>query len=321
MSVKQIIINLSEEIKDQNRKEILDSYGLKLSKEIEELSKSKDFFNLPLNIIFSVISKVNFNEIEESDKTLKIIQTIIKNIIKKHSEEKETILILQYLNITTIPFSYEEIISILETITNCPILVTFCKSYKGQKQLPHKDYKYELQQKEEEIEKLKQNMQVFQEILVPVIKKPKDFQPNLFIACKEGKLTSVKWLIEKEKVYKEDLDKSLLYASEEGQLPIVEYLILKGANIEAKGDGGKTPLHFACWVGRLKVVEYLISKGAYIEAKDMNNWTPLHLASFNGQIDVVKYLVSKGAKKNVKNDWHQTPYDLAKKDEIKDILK
>ena len=316
-----IVKKLEEEIKGNNRKEEIEAIEEQLSKETEQLSKNQIFFNLPLKNIFSVISKFDFNLIEENDKIIEIIQNIIKNIINSHFEEKETILILQYLNITTIPFSYEEIISILETITNCPILVTFCKSYKGQKQLPHKDYKYELQQKEEEIEKLKQNMQVFQEILVPVIKKPKDFQPNLFIACKEGKLTSVKWLIEKEKVYKEDLDKSLLYASEEGQLPIVEYLILKGANIEAKGDGGKTPLHFACWVGRLKVVEYLISKGAYIEAKDMNNWTPLHLASFNGQIDVVKYLVSKGAKKNVKNDWHQTPYDLAKKDEIKDILK
>ena len=32
--------------------------------------------------------------------------------------------------------------------------------------------------------------------------KPKDYEPNIFKACKEGKLTSVQWLIEKENVDK-----------------------------------------------------------------------------------------------------------------------
>ena len=85
-----------------------------LSKNIDELSKNENYFNLPLNNIFSVISKVDFNEIEESDKKIEIIQNIFKNLIIQHFEEKETILILQNLNLATISFSFEEIFSILE---------------------------------------------------------------------------------------------------------------------------------------------------------------------------------------------------------------
>ena len=117
---------------------------------------NENFFNLPLKNIFSVISKVDFNSIETNDKTLEIIQNIIKNTINKHFEEKETILILQELKMETLSFStYEEILSIIELITNCPLLVNFCNLYKGHKELPNKDYEYELQQKDKEIHTLK----------------------------------------------------------------------------------------------------------------------------------------------------------------------
>ena len=70
-----------------------------------------------------------------------------------------------------------------------------------------------------------------------------------------------------------------------------------------------------------EIVEYLVSKGANIEAKDDYNYTPLHLASYFGKPDIVKYLVSKGANKNAKDKDGKTPYDLAANNEIRNILK
>ena len=102
------------EIKGRNDINVINEYESKLSKNVEELSKNEKFFNLPLNHIFSIISKVDFNIIEESDKTIEIIQNIIKNIIKMHYKEKETILILQ--NINTTEFSHDEIFSLLELL-------------------------------------------------------------------------------------------------------------------------------------------------------------------------------------------------------------
>ena len=49
-----------------------------------------------------------------------------------------------------------------------------------------------------------------------------------------------------------------------GSLTVVQYLIEKGADIEAKGYQQKAPLHVACELGHLPVVEYLIEKAANI---------------------------------------------------------
>ena len=101
MGVEEDVQKLEEEIKGANRKDLINEYETKLINNIEELSTNENFFNLPLNNIFSIISKVDFNEIEDVDRILEIIQNIIKNIISKHSEEKETLLILQNLNLTS----------------------------------------------------------------------------------------------------------------------------------------------------------------------------------------------------------------------------
>ena len=94
MSVKKIVKQLEEEIQKPNTKEAIQILEEQLSKEIEELSKDENFFILPLKNIFSVISKIDFNEIKEEEeennnKIIEIIQNIIKNIINKHFQEKE----------------------------------------------------------------------------------------------------------------------------------------------------------------------------------------------------------------------------------------
>ena len=281
MSFKNIVKKLEEEIKGKNRKDAIDVLEDQLTENIEELSKNEIFFDLPLNNIFSVISKVDFNQIEENDKIIEIIQNIIKNIINKHFEEKETILILQNLNIKTISFlSFEEIFSLLELITNCPILVNFCNLHKERNQLPDKDFEYELQQKEKEIEKLRhqihdnlssQPKEEKSKKFPPITEKPIDFESDIFKACKEGKLTSVQWLIEKEKEDKNKrVEKSnyelkfyenetpIHIASENGHLPIVQYLIEKqNVDKDIKGFLERTPLHYACnsFNNNLPVVE------------------------------------------------------------------
>ena len=58
----------------------------------------------------------------------------------------------------------------------------------------------------------------------------------------------------------------------------------------------KTPLHFACKHGYIHIVQFLIEKGADIEAKDKNQNTPLYFASSKGHDPVVQYLIDHGAK-------------------------
>ncbi len=63
---------------------------------------------------------------------------------------------------------------------------------------------------------------------------------------------------------------------------IVQLLLDKGANIEAKDTDGWTPLMSAAVNGHEAVVQLLLGKGANIEAKDEDGWTPLLLAAEKG---------------------------------------
>ena len=361
MTLQQTIKKLSEEITEYNRQEKIEKYETKLSKNVEELSKIEDFYNLPLKYIFSIISKIDFSLLEEIDETIEMIQNIIKNIINKHFEEKETILILQNINFTTISFfSFEEILSILELIKNCPILVNFCNLYKEQNKLVDKDYEYEILQKDKEIEQLKNQLnpvsldQSEGQICItflPITKKPIDYEPDLYRACENGKLTSIQWLHEKENVdirnytfidkdtpihsaakngyldivqylienQKVDVNitgydderTALHWSCLRGYFPIVQYLLSRGANVESKNKYEETPFHFASWNGQLQIVQYLHSKGANIEAKTKSGYTPLHYACQNNNLPIVKFLISKSANIEAKDENDQTPLHWA----------
>ena len=64
-----------------------------------------------------------------------------------------------------------------------------------------------------------------------------------------------------------------------GELRLVELLISKGADIDAKDKGGNAPLHSAAATGRREVAELLIAKGADVNAKttptERRSTTPL----------------------------------------------
>ncbi len=55
------------------------------------------------------------------------------------------------------------------------------------------------------------------------------------------------------------------------------------------------------------ITEYLIAKGAKINAADDKGNTPLHQSAYSGCTDMVKYLIEKGASTTVTNKNGQTP--------------
>ena len=78
MNVDQIVEKLKKEINQRNRKDVIFNIEEMLSENVEELSKNEKFFYILLKNIFSVISKVNFNSIDESDDGFEILQNITK---------------------------------------------------------------------------------------------------------------------------------------------------------------------------------------------------------------------------------------------------
>ena len=93
----------------------------------------------------------------------------------------------------------------------------------------------------------------------------------------------------------------------EGRLDIVQDLLNKGATTKTSGMYGNSPLHDAAGeLGRLDIVKALIEQGnADIHAKDDKGKTPLHNAASAGHPDVVQYLTSKGANIDEKDRRYQ----------------
>ena len=56
------IVNLINEIKGENRKEIIDSFEETIAEDITKATKEKQFFSLPLNNILNIVSKTNLSE-------------------------------------------------------------------------------------------------------------------------------------------------------------------------------------------------------------------------------------------------------------------
>ena len=66
--------------------------------------------------------------------------------------------------------------------------------------------------------------------------------------------------------------------SEEKALEALKLAVDLGGDINATKEDGRTALHAAAYLGWNSVVEFLVAKGANIEAKDIYGQTPLTVA-------------------------------------------
>jgi ankyrin repeat protein len=68
----------------------------------------------------------------------------------------------------------------------------------------------------------------------------------------------------------------------------------KGANLEATGGTGKSPLHWAIWERRKDMVELLINNGANVFATTSAGCNALEFAALSGELDSVKVILGSG---------------------------
>jgi len=61
----------------------------------------------------------------------------------------------------------------------------------------------------------------------------------------------------------------------------------------------------------VKTVAFLVAKGADVNAAGQFGWTPLHAAAMQGLDDVIAYLASKGAKLDAMDGFGQTPLSIS----------
>ena len=101
---------------------------------------------------------------------------------------------------------------------------------------------------------------------------------------------------------------ALHWTIEYGHTEIAEGLIAKGADVNAKNDGERTPLHTAADrsqgtaanISHKEIIELLIAKGANVNAKitsgPIRGYTPLYLAVINNNTEIADLLRKHGGK-------------------------
>ena len=102
-------------------------------------------------------------------------------------------------------------------------------------------------------------------------------------------------------------------ATEKGKIPVLDFLIRNGEDINRKRYGGTewTPLHCAVWQideeKRLRTVDFLLQKGAEVDVPDSDQMTPLFYAAEYGRTQTARLLLLAGADVEAKDKRGETP--------------
>ena len=122
----------------------------------------------------------------------------------------------------------------------------------------------------------------------------------------------------------------LHYAAGRGDVEVVQYLLDAGANMNARDQLGRTPLHKASGAegfSNAEVAQILVDAGADVDAADDGGWTPLRLAVREapfGNPQAVQVLINAGADPHIEDRWGETALSEAinqGNQEILEILK
>ena len=134
---------------------------------------------------------------------------------------------------------------------------------------------------------------------------------EIFEAVKRNDLAEVQILIGNDPGLisaKDDLGNTPLHTSAiVGSVLIADYLLSKGADINARNNQLLTPLHVAINNKQEASAIMLIEKGADVNLQDMAGNTPLHGTAYSNNATIAGLLISKGAGLEIRNRNNYTP--------------
>ena len=74
-------------------------------------------------------------------------------------------------------------------------------------------------------------------------------------------------------------------------IPLFQFKVSKGVNINCQDKRGNTPLILACQYGQQGMVAFLVGRGAKLDTEDQNGDTCLHWAAYKGYPDLTRLLI------------------------------
>jgi ankyrin repeat protein len=98
-----------------------------------------------------------------------------------------------------------------------------------------------------------------------------------------------------------------------GHREVVDFLLEHGADVHLAAQNAQrvTALHAAVARRNLEIVQMLLQRGADPNARQEKGFAPLHEAAANGEEAIAHLLVEHGAQVDARTDDGKTPYDLA----------
>ena len=102
----------------------------------------------------------------------------------------------------------------------------------------------------------------------------------------------------------------LMIGAWEGNIPMMELFVARGADINKANSVGEQALQHAAWKGRMDAVRWLVEHGARLN-REGKEWAALHYAVFAGHAEVVAYLLERGADINALSTNGSTPLMMA----------
>lgn len=108
-------------------------------------------------------------------------------------------------------------------------------------------------------------------------------------------------------------DIRLFYAATTNDLEEVKMLIEGGlTDVSATNPAeGATALHGAAYEGNAECMEYLLGRGADVNAQDDDGWTPLHAAVCGGNMKCVELLLQANSNHFAENTDGFTPFQMS----------
>jgi ankyrin repeat protein len=153
---------------------------------------------------------------------------------------------------------------------------------------------------------------------------------NLFEASAVGKLERVAEILNEQpelaNAYAPDGFTPLGLASFFGHTDVARLLLARGAQANLASDNAQRvmPLHSAVAARHLAIAEALLAHGAEVNARQEGGFTPLQEAAQNGQLEMAQLLLKHGAEVNAPKEDGQTALALAEQyghQDVADLLR
>ncbi|MGH9439751.1 MAG: ankyrin repeat domain-containing protein, partial [Terriglobia bacterium] len=104
------------------------------------------------------------------------------------------------------------------------------------------------------------------------------------------------------------LHRTPLHLAAQDDFQIMQVFVELGADLDARDGQKQTPINYAiCSSGGYGKAVFLVEHGADVNAAGCAGMTPLHLAAFTGDAPLCTYLIGHGARVNSQDDSGESP--------------